>query len=257
MPRLSRAPAIHNRIIRDFEIRIRSGKWHTGFRVPTEQELAAEYDCSRPTVAKALMLLEQRGMIERRKRAGSFVRRPPSQSIILQILDPESDISGRGQAHRYQLISSQRGPASGADRQVLEMKAAGTVLRLVSHHWADAQLFGRDERLINLDLLPEAAEVDFGQVPFLNWLLEHRPWRSGQILLSAAAASTDQARDMGLAPGAPLLCIERRIYSGEGMLSRGWSFYPADQRVLRAHFETGGPPGPGDEDPGPEAPAGS
>ena len=52
MPRLSRAPAIHNRIIRDFEIRIRSGKWHTGFRVPTEQELAAEYDCSRPTVAK-------------------------------------------------------------------------------------------------------------------------------------------------------------------------------------------------------------
>ena len=44
MPRLSRAPAIHNRIIRDFEIRIRSGKWHTGFRVPTEQELAAEYD---------------------------------------------------------------------------------------------------------------------------------------------------------------------------------------------------------------------
>ena len=56
--------------------RILSGEWPPGHRIPFEHELTARYRCSRMTVSKALGDLVAAGLIERRRRAGSFVRRP-------------------------------------------------------------------------------------------------------------------------------------------------------------------------------------
>jgi GntR family histidine utilization transcriptional repressor len=240
----ARPPAVHARIIADFEARILSGQWHTGFRIPTEHDIAEQYGCSRPTVAKALMLLEQKGMIVRRKRAGSFVRRPPSQSIILQILDPASVISARNLPHRYELVSCERRPARGAERQRLGLPPGGEVLRVVGHHRAGPVLHCRDERLINLVLLPDAADADFSATPAADWLLERNPWRSGNITLRALAADAPLGAAMGLAPGAPLLCIERHVYTEAGTLSFGRTYYPAEQQALHAHYDTGSPPVP-------------
>jgi GntR family histidine utilization transcriptional repressor len=239
----TRPPAVHSRIIADFETRILSGQWHTGFRIPTEHDLAAQYGCSRPTVAKALMLLEQRGMIVRRKRAGSFVLRPPSQSIILQILDPASEIEARGLAHRYGLVSCERRAARGPERQRLGLRPGSAVLHVVGHHHAGEALYCRDERTINLAVLPDAEGVDFGATPAAHWLLERNPWRSGDILVGAMAADDTLAAAMGLMGGAALLCVERHVYTEAGTLSFGRTYYPAGQQALRAHYDTGAPPG--------------
>ena len=50
-----------------------SGEWAPGHRIPFEHELATEYGCSRMTVNKALSQLARAGLIERRRRSGSFV----------------------------------------------------------------------------------------------------------------------------------------------------------------------------------------
>lgn len=56
-----------------------SGKFGEGDRIPTEAELSARYDASRPTVARAIKELERMGMVERRAGAGTFVRRAPGR----------------------------------------------------------------------------------------------------------------------------------------------------------------------------------
>ncbi|MCF5941665.1 GntR family transcriptional regulator, partial [Xanthomonas perforans] len=66
---------LHQRIRQDLEQRIHSGDWPPGHRVPPEHELMAQYGCSRMTVNKVLGLLADAGMIERRRRTGSFVAR--------------------------------------------------------------------------------------------------------------------------------------------------------------------------------------
>lgn len=53
-----------------------------GDKLPTEQQLCAQYDTNRHTVRRALAWLQARGLVESTQGRGSFVRKP---SIIYQI----------------------------------------------------------------------------------------------------------------------------------------------------------------------------
>ncbi len=54
--------------------RIQGGVLEPGERLPTEMQLVQEFGVSRPTVTKALNALQHQGYIERRYKAGSFVK---------------------------------------------------------------------------------------------------------------------------------------------------------------------------------------
>lgn len=53
---------------------IKSGSYRPDERLPTEHDLAAEFEVSRPVVRDALKRLRERGLIYSRQGAGSFVR---------------------------------------------------------------------------------------------------------------------------------------------------------------------------------------
>lgn len=53
---------------------IKSGAYNSDERLPTEHELAAEFEVSRPVVREALKRLRDQGLIYSRRGAGSFVR---------------------------------------------------------------------------------------------------------------------------------------------------------------------------------------
>lgn len=53
---------------------IKSGAYGSDERLPTEHELAAEFEVSRPIVREALRRLREQGLIYSRQGAGSFVR---------------------------------------------------------------------------------------------------------------------------------------------------------------------------------------
>jgi DNA-binding GntR family transcriptional regulator len=71
-------PTLYKQIRLDIERRILTGEWPPGHRIPFEHQLMTRYGCSRMTVSKALTELAQADLIERRRRAGTFVRRPRS-----------------------------------------------------------------------------------------------------------------------------------------------------------------------------------
>lgn len=53
---------------------IAGGQSRDGAKLPTEHELAERLGYSRATIARAIRLLVDQGLVERRKRAGTFVR---------------------------------------------------------------------------------------------------------------------------------------------------------------------------------------
>ncbi|MGH6711039.1 MAG: GntR family transcriptional regulator, partial [Bradyrhizobium sp.] len=97
-------PTLYKQIRLDIERRILTGEWPPGHRIPFEHELMARYGCSRMTVSKALSELAQADLIERRRRAGTFVRRPKFLSAVLTIPDIRAEISALGRSYGYELI---------------------------------------------------------------------------------------------------------------------------------------------------------
>lgn len=64
---------------------IESGGLPPGARLPSELELAERHHIGRPTVRQATELLVQRGLIERRRGAGTFVRQEPRRVDLFSL----------------------------------------------------------------------------------------------------------------------------------------------------------------------------
>ena len=103
--RATTIPSLHERILGDIEGRILTGEWPPGVRIPFEHELSAQYQCSRMTVNKALSELAKAGLIERRRKVGSFVMRAPSRSAVLEIPDVKAEVAALGAAYRFETLT--------------------------------------------------------------------------------------------------------------------------------------------------------
>lgn len=213
----SAAATLHQRIRDDIQGRILRGDWVPGHRVPSEHDLMAEYACSRMTVNKALTQLAAAGLIERRRRAGSFVARPHPhlEQVALQIPDIEAEVRARGLDYRFELLLRElrRPHAHLAEEQALGQ--GGTVLAMDSRHLADGQPFALERRLIDPQAVPAAAEQDFAAQAPGSWLLRHVPWTRAEHRISAVNADAVQAQRLEVAAGTACLVIERRTWRGE------------------------------------------
>lgn len=103
MSATTRDPTLHERILSDIEAHIVSGDWPPGHRLPFEVDLAAQYQCSRMTVNKVMTQLAAKGIIERRKKGGSFVTQPHSQAAVLEINDIEAEVLALNLPYRHEV----------------------------------------------------------------------------------------------------------------------------------------------------------
>jgi GntR family histidine utilization transcriptional repressor len=157
--------ALHRRIRADLESEIRSGAWPPGFRLPTEQALMAKYRCARMTVSRAVGSLSQAGLVERRKRAGSFVARPRLQTAVLEIPDIPALITARGEAYRFRRLSRRVRTPGPADPDEAALDTSPLVLAVGGLHLAGGEPFALERRIINLAAVPQARALAFDAEP--------------------------------------------------------------------------------------------
>lgn len=69
--------ALYAQLVTHFRVRILDGSLPPGSRLPTELELAEEYNVSRGTVRQAMTALVNEGLLERTQGRGTFVRTIP------------------------------------------------------------------------------------------------------------------------------------------------------------------------------------
>ncbi|WP_233837660.1 histidine utilization repressor [Paraburkholderia sp. ZP32-5] len=232
--------SLHQRIRANIEQRILSGEWGPGYRIPFEHELMVEYDCARMTVNKALFALTQAGLIERRRRVGSFVRRPAAQSAVIAIPDIEAEIVARGQQYRYELLAKRRRRATKQDRELMRLDARATVLAVTCLHYADARPAALEDRRIVLDEVPAAEQVDFSVVPPGGWLLRHIPWHVAENQITALNAPDDIATLLQIETGSACLVVDRKTWRMEAPITSVRLWFPGDLQRLFARFTPAG-----------------
>ncbi|WP_214415590.1 GntR family transcriptional regulator [Sphaerisporangium fuscum] len=96
------APPKYAQIVTAIRRKIADGTYPPGSQLPSETQLVREFAVSRPTVVRALQVLQLRGIIEREHGRGSYVKQAPPVS--------EEDTSRPGRA----VLDRIEGSAGGA-----------------------------------------------------------------------------------------------------------------------------------------------
>lgn len=193
--------------------RIQTGQWKPGELIPGELQLAHELGCARTTVNRALQDVSDRGLVHRRRKAGTHVARHPVRKAVLNIPVIRIEIEASGQKHGYRLIDRSLAvpPAAAAAR--LGAKKRARALHVSALHLADGEAYVLEDRWINTSAVPAAASADFSRLSANEWLVENAPFSGGDIAFSAANASAAEAEILGGAPASALFVVERSTWN--------------------------------------------
>ncbi len=93
-----------------------------GDRLPSERELAARFQASRPIVREVLTRLSSDGLVESRRGAGAFVRRRPSEHLMMSV--PPVALGSRLGAYEVRLALEGEAARHAAARRTEEDLAA-------------------------------------------------------------------------------------------------------------------------------------
>ncbi|WP_209323579.1 GntR family transcriptional regulator [Brevibacterium renqingii] len=99
-------------IQRDLERQIRSGELAEGAKLPSENELCAQYAVSRPTAQRALNELAADGLVVRQRGRGTFVSTSRQKINLLSFTNPT--VARHGGPGRHEVLSAQVTIASEA-----------------------------------------------------------------------------------------------------------------------------------------------
>ncbi|MNL27373.1 HTH-type transcriptional repressor DasR [compost metagenome] len=191
---------------------IDAGTYREREALPPERTLSEEFEVSRETIRKAIKLLEAQGYLVSRQGLGTFVA-PDALRDMQRSIDgwtDEAAQNGRIPGQELLSVGTVAAPLSvatalGLPRSVQLVRIHrirtldGVPIGLQdSHIWVDKPHLLTREALTKVGSLYRLLAEEFGVV--LTDAAES---------ISAAAATGDEARWLGIAPEAPLLRIER------------------------------------------------
>ena len=207
-PRTQPRP-LYARIGDEIVARIRSGEWRPGFRIPFEHQLMAQYGCARATANKAVQSLVSQGLVERRRRAGSFVSSPTIHVALMEVPDMAAAITACGHTYGYRLESRRLRSVDVSDPNEATLGEGVPVLAVACLHLADGRPFAAEDRVISLSAVPVAETADFSNVAPGAWLLAQIPWTEAEHRVSAMAVTGPMVRRLDVKAGSTALCVKR------------------------------------------------
>jgi len=224
-PSRDNSTPLYSQIIEVILEAIREGRLKPEDRLPTQEELTKHFGVSLAPVKQALSELEERGIITRRQGLGTFIRdtTPLREERILYTRIPwfTREMKERNITPKSRLLALYTFPAR-EESEVQHELQLGPTDRIVC---LKRLRLGNDEPLsIQTSYISEAripGLVERGLQPDES-LTEIMAQQYGleiaasQQRISAAAATDEDARSLGVGVGSPLLLIQRTSYLKDG-----------------------------------------
>lgn len=198
--------------------RIRQGRYGPLDRLPSEHELVRDYAISRITARQALAELERAGVVFRVQGRGSFVAEPAVVQSLSRLSGLAEAMSGQGLSSRSRVLRATTTRASSAIGRRLGVGAGTQVFEI-----RRVRLVGGSPVSVDVSYFPLEVGRALGREDLEHrdvfWLLEnvcHCRLGAADLEVGAVAADEDVAGHLGVAPGAPLVFIDRLTYDESG-----------------------------------------
>jgi GntR family transcriptional regulator len=199
--------------------RISSGELGPGERLPAERDLARVLGVSRMTVRQALGALAEAGLVERGVGRGTFV------SSVGKVVHDLRRVTGFTEAVERQGLRAGARILEARERQpparvaaALGLRASGSAFRIRRLRSAGGRALVLEDSWLPAFRLPGLLEHDLtGSV----YAILRDAYRLAPVeaieRLEPVAASAQEARALGVEPGAPLMQVERVARTAEGI----------------------------------------
>ena len=220
-------------------LRERIATLRPGERLPSDAELCAQFGVSRMTARNAMERLAVDGLIRREPGRGSFVAEPPAHRRANRLMTFTAEMRRAGRIPSSRILTRVIRPSTEAEASSLGIPIRQPIVHLRRLRQADDLPIVLESSI----LLGACADAVMG-ADLAHGSLHETLGRAGFVLsrgtgtISAAAATAEEARQLGIRTGDPLLVERRVIRDGHGRrIEATESVYPADRYALEVHFE--------------------
>jgi GntR family transcriptional regulator len=190
---------------------IRSGRIPAGERLAAETALAAQFGIGRPTVRQALDLLLRRGLIEKRKGAGTFVRKRSKEIDLFSLSGTSAAFQTAGINVRMEIIEGPRLMVPTGDQE--NPLAGRRCVYFRRRSLTEEGPLILEEFYLDALLFPGIEHADLAGESLSALIREryHAIPSGGRQVFRIAFPDTATASLLGLEEGSPILQVRRTI----------------------------------------------
>src|SRR3954447_350596 len=218
---------------------IENGEIGVGARIENEVDLAERLGVSRPTTRRAIQYLVERGMLGRKRGAGTQVVHPKARPPV-ELSSLYDDLVAGDRAPRTEVLDLRRMPASDAIAAALQIPTGTEVTWIERLRYAGGEPLALMHNAIPLDILPLTREAlaERGLYELLR-RAGHVPRIATQVI-GARSATAAEARTLDEKRGASLLTMTRTAGDGGGRaLEYGSHLYRASRYSFELNLSAG------------------
>jgi GntR family transcriptional regulator len=214
LPRSSTVP-LYTQIKEAIRAKIIDGTYVAHQQLPSENDMIAAFGVSRITVRQAINDLQKEGLLFKVHGKGTFVALPNVSQEL-------THLQGFGEAmHRlgHETFSDVFGlktvKAPGSARAKLQIEEGSPVTEIRRVRYLNREPVSIDYSWVRHDVGARLTEKNLREKDLFS-LLENelsQPLHSADVEIDATSATTDVAARLKIAPGSPILRIERLTYA--------------------------------------------
>ncbi len=209
---------LHARIKQSLRSRILDGSYAPLSQLPSESELVADFGVSRITVRQALGDLQREGLIYSHQGKGRFVARPKAYQNVSSLQGFAESMNAQGHEVLNDLLGLHSRPADSRIAQRLRLADGDAVVEI-----RRVRLLDRQPVSLEITWLPEPLGRRLAQADLATrdifLILENecaRPLGHAELAIDATLADAELARALHIAPGSPVMRIERLTHDMSG-----------------------------------------
>jgi GntR family transcriptional regulator len=220
-------------------MRARIATLEPGARIPSDAELVDEFHVSRMTARHAMQRLAEDGLIRREPGRGTFVATPPAHRRTNRLMTFTQEMTRAGRLPSSKVLTRVIRPSTNAEASSLGIPVRQPVVHLRRLRLADDEPMALESTVLIAATADAVMTADLASGSLHETLA-----RAGFVLrrgtgsITAATATSGEARLLAMRAGEPLLVERRVIVDGHAhRIEATESRYPADRYGLVVDFD--------------------
>lgn len=224
---------IKQHIIRDID----GGMLKPDDRVPSETQLAKQFNASRMTANRALKELSEEGRILRVQGVGTFVARPRPEAALLEIKAVSKEIQEWGGRHSADVILLEQRLPPHQIAEKMRLDPETEAFHVVVVH-KDRQIpVQYSERWVNPRVAPEFLAQDFTRTTPSEYLLDIAPVQEAEHVIEAVVPDQRIRQLLQISEHTPCLKLSRRTWALDQVATCSILISPGNRYRLKGRFK--------------------